>query len=130
MKLVNIFVFSLVWITLSSVSYAAEVKSVLSKDLPALPKNQEVVMVTVEYAPGGFTPPHRHNAHTYVYVLEGSLGMQVKGSKEVTLVPGDTFYELPDDVHVVSKNMSKTKKAKFLALLIKTKGKLILEFLK
>ena len=132
MKFVQLFACALIYITVSCVSHAAEVKTIFRKDLPELPKNQEVVMVTVEYAPGDSTPPHnhRHNAHTYVYVLEGRLGMQVEGRKQVTLVPGDTFYELPSDVHIVSKNMSDTKKAKFLAILIKTKDKPPLEFLK
>ena len=130
MKFICLFVCALLFMSLSSVSHAAEVKSLFNESLPELPKNQEVVMITVEYKPGESTPPHRHNAHTYLYVLEGSVGMQVKGSEQVTLVPGDTFYELPDDIHIVSKNMSETETAKFLVLMIKTKGKPIMEFLK
>ena len=130
MKSIRLFICVLVFLSLSSVSHAAEVKSLFSESLPELPKNQEVVMITVEYKPGEFTPPHRHNAHTYVYVLEGRVGMQVKGGEQVTLAPGDTFYELPDDIHIVSKNMSDTEKAKFLVLVIKTKGKPLMEFLK
>jgi quercetin dioxygenase-like cupin family protein len=76
----------------------------------------------VEYAPGGADPVHRHDAHGFIYVLEGSVVMQVKGGKEVTLKPGQTFYEGPDDVHVVGRNASKTKPAKFLVLLLKEKG--------
>jgi quercetin dioxygenase-like cupin family protein len=79
-------------------------------------------MITVEYAPGEVDPVHRHNAHAYVYVLEGSIVMQVKGGKEVTLTPGQTFYEGPDDVHIVGRNASSTKPAKFLVFLIKNKG--------
>lgn len=79
-------------------------------------------MVTVEYAPGGTTPIHRHNAHTFVYVLEGSIVMQLKGGKEVTLQPGETFYEGPDDVHLVSRNASSTKPAKFVVFFVKEKG--------
>ena len=130
MKFIRLFVCALFFMSLSCVSNAAEVKSLFNESLPELPKNQEVVMITVEYKPGESTPPHRHNAHTYLYVLEGSVGMQVKGSEHVTLVPGDTFYELPDDIHIVSKNMSETETAKFLVLMIKTKGKPIMEFLK
>ena len=79
-------------------------------------------MVTVEYAPGASSAPHRHNAHTFVYVLEGSIVMQVKGGKEVTLGPGETFYESPQDVHTVSKNASATQPAKFLVFFVKEKG--------
>jgi quercetin dioxygenase-like cupin family protein len=78
-------------------------------------------MITVEYAPGGVDPIHRHNAHAFVYVLEGSIVMQVKGGKEVTLTPGQTFYERPDDVHV-GRNASSTKPAKFLVVLVKDRG--------
>ena len=79
-------------------------------------------MLTVEYAPGQSSGPHRHNASTFVYVLEGSVVMQVKGGKPMTLVPGDTFFESPDDIHVVSKNASDTKPAKILVFFVKDKG--------
>ena len=98
-----------------------KVASLMSKDLPENP-GKELLMITVEHAPGGSSPIHRHNAHAMVYVLEGSVVMQVKGGKQVTLTPGQTFYEGPDDVHVVDRNASKTKPAKFLVLLIKDKG--------
>ena len=74
-------------------------------------------MLTVELAPGAASPPHRHNASTFVYVLEGSVVMQVKGGKEMTLGPGQTFYETPDDVHSVSRNASKTEPAKILVFM-------------
>ena len=83
---------------------------------------KEVVMITVEYAPGGADPVHRHNANAFVYVLEGSIVMQVKGGTQVTLNPGQTFYEGPDDIHVVGRNASSTKPAKFLVFLLKNKG--------
>ena len=97
------------------------VKPLMSKDLTELP-GKEVLMITVEYAPGGTDPIHRHNAHAFVYVLEGSIVMQVKGGKEVTLTPGETFYEGRDDVHLVGRNASSTKPAKFLVFLVKDKG--------
>jgi quercetin dioxygenase-like cupin family protein len=97
------------------------VTSLLSKDLPDFP-GKEGLMITVEYPPGGSDPVHRHNAHGFIYVLEGSVVMQVKGGKETTLTPGQTFYEGPDDVHVVGRNASSTKPAKFLVLLVKDKG--------
>jgi len=96
----------------------AKVTRLMMKDFSgAPPKN--ATMVTVEYPPGGSSPEHRHNAYTFVYVLEGSIVMQVKGGKEVTLGPGETFYESPDDVHTVSRNASTTKAAKFLVFLVK-----------
>jgi quercetin dioxygenase-like cupin family protein len=97
------------------------VTSLMSKDLAEIP-GREVLMITVEYAPGGSDPIHRHNAHALVYVLEGSIVMQVKGGEQVTLTPGQTFYEGPDDVHVVGRNASSTKPAKFLVFLVKDKG--------
>jgi len=79
-------------------------------------------MLLVEYPPGSSDPIHRHNAEAFVYVLEGSVVMQVKGGKQVTLTPGQTFYEGPDDVHVVGRNASTTQPAKFVVLLVKDKG--------
>lgn len=78
-------------------------------------------MILVEYPPGSSDPIHRHNAHAFVYVLEGSVIMQLKGEKSVTLTAGQTFYEGPDDVHVVGRNASHTKPAKFVVLLLKDK---------
>jgi len=99
----------------------ATVKSLMSKDLADQPA-KEVLMITVEYPPGGTDPIHRHNAQAFVYVLEGSIVMQVKGGKEVTLTPGQTFYEAPDDVHLVGRNASNSKPAKFLVFLVKEKS--------
>jgi quercetin dioxygenase-like cupin family protein len=93
----------------------------MSKDVTYLP-GKEGLMVTVDYPPGSSDPIHRHNAHAFVYVLEGSIVMQVRGGKEVTLTPGQTFYEGPDDVHVVGRNASKTEPAKFVVFLVKDKG--------
>ena len=98
-----------------------KVASLMSKDLTDNPV-KEVLVLTVEHPPGGSSPSHRHNAHAMVYVLEGSVVMQVKGGKQVTLTPGQPFYEGPDDVHVVDRNASSTKPAKFLVVLIKDKG--------
>ena len=98
-----------------------KVTELMTKNLSEIP-GKEVLMITVEYPPGGSDPIHRHNASAFVYVLEGSIVMQVKGGKQVTLKPGETFYEGPDDVHVVGRNASKTKPAKFVVLLIKDPG--------
>jgi quercetin dioxygenase-like cupin family protein len=99
----------------------AKVMSLMSKDLPESP-GKEMLMITVEHPPGGSSPIHRHNAHAMVYVLEGSVVMQVKGGKQVTLTAGQSFYEGPEDVHVVDRNASRTKPAKFLVVLIKDKA--------
>ncbi len=99
-----------------------KVTPLLSKDLVNLATNPEATMVTVEYAPGASSAEHRHNAHTFVYVIEGNVVMQVRGGKEVTLGPGETFYESPRDIHTVSKNASTTKPAKFVVFFVKEKG--------
>jgi quercetin dioxygenase-like cupin family protein len=100
----------------------AKVTELMSKDLANLPGNKEGLMITVEYPPGSVDPIHRHNANAFVYVLEGSIVMQVRGGKEVVLTPGQTFYEGPNDVHVVGRNASKTKPAKFVVFFVKEKG--------
>ena len=115
-----------VWIALflalaAALAQDAKVTPLMTKDLADI-AGKEAAMVTVEYAPGASSAEHRHNAHTFVYVLEGSVVMQVKGGKEVTLGPGQTFYESPDDIHTVSRNASTTKPAKFLVFFIKQKG--------
>ena len=98
----------------------AKVTSLMSKDLKDFP-GKEGLLITVVYPPGATDPIHRHNAHAFVYVLEGSIVMQLKGGKEVTLTPGQTFYEGPDDVHIVGRSASKTKPAKFVVFLVKNK---------
>ena len=99
----------------------AKVTDLMSKNLPNFP-GKEGLMITVDYPPGSSDPIHRHNANAFVYVLEGSIVMQVRGGKEVTLTPGQTFYEGPDDVHVIGRNASKTEPAKFVVFLVKDKG--------
>ena len=103
----------------------AKVTPLMSKDLTECP-GKEGVMITVEYPPGHSDQVHRHNAHAFVYVLEGSVVMQVRGGKEVTLTPGQTFYEGPNDVHIVGRNASQTKPAKFVVFFVKDKGAPIL----
>jgi quercetin dioxygenase-like cupin family protein len=97
------------------------VTPLLTKTLADIP-GREVLMLAVEYPPGGADPVHRHDAHGFIYVVEGSVVMQVKGGKEVTLKPGQTFYEDPDDIHVVGRNASKTRPAKFVVFLLKGEG--------
>jgi quercetin dioxygenase-like cupin family protein len=101
---------------------AQEVKvaSLMSKVMNDV-SGKEGLMIAVEYPPGGSDPVHRHNAHAFLYVLEGSVVMQVKGGKQVTLIPGQTFYEDSNDVHIVGRNASKTRPAKFLVFLVKDK---------
>ena len=98
----------------------AQVTPLMSKDLADFP-GKEGLMITVVYPPGASDPIHRHNAHAFVYVLEGSVVMQVKGGKEITLTPGQSFYEGPNDIHTVGRNASTAKPAKFLVLLVKNK---------
>ena len=109
---------------LSAGTTAAETKvtPLMARDLVGSP-GKEATMITVEYPPGWSSSPHRHDALTFVYVLEGSVVMAVRGGKEVTLGPGQTFYESPDDVHSVARNASTTKPAKFLVFLVKDKDK-------
>jgi quercetin dioxygenase-like cupin family protein len=99
----------------------AKINPLMAKDLIGV-KNQEGTMLFIEYPPGGSSAKHRHNAHTFVYVLEGSIVMQVAGGKEVTLGPGQTFYESPEDIHAVSKNASTSQPAKFVVFMVKEKG--------
>jgi quercetin dioxygenase-like cupin family protein len=94
---------------------------VMQKDLADMP-GKEILMLAVEYPPGTVEHVHRHDAHATVYVLEGTIIEQVRGGKEVTLTPGQTFYEGPDDVHTVGRNASTTKPAKFVVVLVKKKG--------
>ena len=98
------------------------VRSLLSKDLAGVP-DKELLMITVEYPPGGSSPAHTHDAQAMVYVLEGSIVMQVKGKAPVTLTAGQTFYEGPDDVHLVSRNASQTAPARYLVFQAKKKGR-------
>ncbi|MDR3099635.1 MAG: cupin domain-containing protein [Paraburkholderia sp.] len=99
----------------------AVVTPLMTKALDDYP-GKEALMINVTYPPGSIDPVHRHHAHAFIYVLEGSIVMQVKGGKEVTLVPGQTFYEGPNDIHVVGRNASQTQPAKFIVLLLKDKG--------
>jgi quercetin dioxygenase-like cupin family protein len=105
----------------SLVAQEAKVTQVMSKDLPNIPGKEGLILI-IEYPPGSSDPVHRHNANGFIYVLEGSIVMQVRGGQEVTLTPGQSFYEGPDDVHVVGRNASKTKPAKFVVVFVKDKG--------
>lgn len=104
----------------------AQVTPLLSKDLPEFP-GKEALMISVMYPPGAHDPIHRHNAHAFLYVVEGSVVMQVKGGKEVTLTPGQSFYEGPNDIHTIGRNVSSTQPAKFIVVLIKDKGAPVLQ---
>jgi quercetin dioxygenase-like cupin family protein len=116
-------------LTMPLVAQQAKVTPLLSKDLTGIP-GKEGTMITVEFAPGEIDAIHRHNAHVFVYVLKGTVVMQVKGGMELTLRPGDTFYESPQDIHVVGRNASKTEPAKFLVFFVKDKGAPLLEPIK
>ena len=105
----------------TAMAQGAKVTPLMSKDLAEYP-GKEVLIITVEHMPGGSNSIHRHNAHAFVYVLEGSVVMQLRGGEQVTLTPGQVFYEGPDDVHIVDRNASTTEPAKFLVFMIKNKG--------
>ena len=109
------------FLTSTLLAQEAKVTPLMSKDLAEFP-GKEGLMITVDYPPGSSDPVHHHSGHAFLYVLEGSIVMQVKGGKKVTLTPGQTFYEGPNDVHVLGQNASKTKPAKFVVFLVKDKG--------
>jgi quercetin dioxygenase-like cupin family protein len=100
---------------------SAAVKQLIDEALVGIP-DKEILMLTVEYPPGGASLPHRHDAQVFVYVLQGELTMQIAGSHAVTLRQGETFYENPTDVHLVSANASKCAPAKILVFIVKNKG--------
>ncbi|ELW9445580.1 cupin domain-containing protein [Burkholderia cenocepacia] len=100
---------------------SAIVTPLMTKPLDAYP-GKEAQMISVEYPPGAVDPVHRHHADAFVYVVEGSIVMQVKGGEPVTLTPGQTFYEGPNDLHTVGRNASRTRPAKFIVLLLKDQG--------
>jgi quercetin dioxygenase-like cupin family protein len=112
-------------ITGTAVAQETPVTPLISKELTGIP-GKEATMITVQYDRGASDVIHRHNAHVFVYVLEGRVVMQVQGGEQLTLGPGQTFYEGPDDVHLVSRNASSTEPAKFLVFFVKDKGAPIL----
>jgi len=115
------------WFAMSGPLWAqqATVTPLMSKELPDM-SGKEAVMITVDYPPGSIDHVHRHNAHAFIYVLEGSIVMQVEGGEPVTLTPGQTFYEGPNDIHTVGRNASTTKPAKFLVVFLKKVGEPLL----
>jgi quercetin dioxygenase-like cupin family protein len=115
-------VIGLLWLLVApAVAEGPKVTPLMGKELAGL-SGKEGVMLTVEYAPGASSGKHRHNAHTFVYVLEGAIIMQVAGGEAVTLGPGQTFYESPEDIHLVSKNASDSQPARFLVFFVQEKG--------
>jgi quercetin dioxygenase-like cupin family protein len=121
MTFTKVFLLSACLISSTLAAQEAKVTPLMSKDLADIP-GKEGLMIIVDYPPGSSDPIHRHNAHAFIYVLEGSIVMQVRGGKETALTPGQTFYEGPNDVHVIGRNASKTKPAKFVAFFVKNKG--------
>src|SRR5262245_937647 len=120
-SLILLFLMTSMFMTNTATGQEPKVMSLMSKDLSDFP-GKEALMITVEYPPGGGDPVHRHDAHAFLYVLEGSVVMQLRGGKGGTFGTGQTFYEGLDDIHVVGRNASTTKPAKFLVMLIKKKG--------
>jgi len=105
----------------ASVAQQSTATGLFQTDLPDI-EGREAVMLEVEYPPGVASASHRHNAHTLVYVLEGTVEMQVAGGELMRLGPGETFYETPNDIHSVSRNASDSEPAKILVVFIKMKG--------
>ena len=120
--ILSLFIFTFGFAT---AAYAQQVNTLLTKTLPEAP-GKEMELITVRYAPGASDPIHRHDAHAVVYVLEGEIEMQVRGGLLQRLGPGQVFYESPGDVHIVSRNASKTKPAKFVVFFVKKEGAPIL----
>ena len=118
--LISFLVCSLFIVCSPLIAQDAKVTSLMSKPLSDIP-GKELLMITVEYPPGASDPVHRHNAHAFVYVLEGTIVMGVNGENPVTLTAGQTFYEGPNDIHTVGRNASETMPAKFLVFLLKDK---------
>jgi len=129
MKNIVVFVLSLSLAGGTVLAQDVRIRTLLSKDLAGI-EGKEITMITVDYLPGAADPVHTHNAHAMVYVLEGSVVMQVQGKAPVTLVPGQTFYEQPGDVHTVARNASNTAPAKFVVFFVKDKGAPILTLTK
>jgi quercetin dioxygenase-like cupin family protein len=121
MQLLRIAIASWLLVFSSSAFSQATVNSLFQTDVADV-TNQEIVVLEVNYPAGNDSPVHRHNAHTIVYVLEGSVIMAVAGGEPQTLGPGDVFYESPDDIHSVSRNASATEPAKILVFFLKEKG--------
>ncbi len=121
MRILKIVVSSLL-LVISVPAFSQSTVNPLFQTVVADVTNQEIVVLEVNYAAGNDSPVHRHNAHTIVYVLEGTVIMQVEGSEPQTLSPGDVFYESPDDIHSVSRNASATETAKILVFFLKGKG--------
>ena len=109
----------------ATTAYSQQVNTLLTRQLPEVP-GKEIKVVTVNYPPGAVDAIHRHDAHVVVYVLEGEVEMQVRGGALQRLGPGQVFYEAPEDIHTVSRNVSKTKPAKFVVFFIKNGGAPIL----
>lgn len=120
----SIFTLSLL-ITLHSASFGAESAGTNTYTLPAVLENQEMLILNIDLAPSQASQPHRHNAHVFVYVLEGTIEMQVRGGPLMRLGPGEMFHESPEDIHQVSRNASDTEPAKFLVHIIKTVGQAV-----
>jgi quercetin dioxygenase-like cupin family protein len=119
MKACALFLFT---ISVARADVPARITELRTQALVGAP-GKEVTMITVEYAPGAADPVHRHDASAFIYVLEGSIVMAMQGDKEVTLHPGDTFYEEPHGVHLVGRNASDKVPAKFVVFLVKDEGK-------
>src|ERR1044072_9233493 len=119
--IVSIAIAYLTAVQIAPAAPAVEVKELMTKSFPDIPGKEGLVLM-VTYPPGSADEIHRHNAHAFVYVLEGAIVMQLRGAEPVTVKAGETFYEGPNDVHIVGRNASDSKPAKFVVFLVKKQG--------
>jgi len=78
----------------------------------------KAILIEVNYGPGEASSPHSHPCAVIGYVVEGALQTQVNGEPETIYKAGESFYEAPNGVHLVSANASSTEPAKLVAYLI------------
>ena len=104
----------------------AHVTPLLTQPLPDA-RPAEARMITVEYAPGGASPPHRHPGAIFAYVLEGAVECALDDGEVVKYGPGQCWYEKPNQLHRVSRNASTTRPAKLLVFFVTTPGSPALE---
>ena len=103
----------------SSYKTAEQTRIAFSHTLPSLDCNHlKATVVEVTYGPGESSPPHSHPCPVVGYVIQGALRFQVKGEAEAVYAAGQSFYEAPNGVHVISANASRKDLVKFLAYFI------------
>jgi len=113
---------------MSNAGTAQRVIPIASYPLANAP-GKNVTVVRVIYGPGGFTPPHYHDGSVTAHVVRGQIKSQLKGGGVETFAPGQTFFEPPGSVHMVSANASNTEEAELLAIFVADQGAQLTTFL-